>query len=558
MKNKKKSSTNFLFVIILLIILGIIFFLLFKYNFSEKYDQAILNKKLFDYVFEICNCPNMESNITGIFNDVNSYFYKEYFKYTQKEVDNSECSKIKNNLLYENVSKIISYFQSLNLLTFSRGKDNILQPKEGKYYLLNTYKKLSWKNIKQLSKDDCKQYYSSNKNTFISIYNIFNSNLIENREPTENEFEKSTTYFKYIFWYFRKAIVDTILSRILLKYNTTSISVGSTNVTSDYDMTLYGGSYINISNTILEFKKNFMNIFNEDSDFIFDTNLYGMSFIDIENSFNELGIIKFDRFFSDNFETCTDKKFKYVKSDKLTYISQHIWVIVKLLMKLKEVEDIDELVYEYFYKKVYNFCNNNSSICMMLKESIKTINMYSSEPENLPQILSLINKKDVSTITPNYFNSFISYICYNSLESYYCRGTFLDVVVNQQMCKKELVILNEDEYLDSFIENLSELITHYHKDKYLKRAKNAWKNFNKKNKKYAIEMEVNDLVEKNLNNIEKLQINCNKEDMLIECDPFVIMDNCLEIIIQIMSNCFSDIDPKIVENAIKNFIIEEN
>jgi hypothetical protein len=41
------------------------------------------------------------------------------------------------------------------------------------------------------------------------------------------------------------------------------------------------------------------------------------------------------------------------------------------LTKLSELQEIDDVIYEIFYKKVYSLCNNQQ-ICMFLKEAIKT------------------------------------------------------------------------------------------------------------------------------------------------------------------------------------------
>jgi hypothetical protein len=71
-------------------------------------------------------------------------------------------------------------------------------------------------------------------------------------------------------------------------------------------------------------------------------------------------------------------------------------------------------------------------------------------------------------------NNSLSFTNFFGSETYYTRGAFLDVVVNQQMLKnKNAVQLDINSYLDSFIENVSDYLLHDFNFKYLKRADNA-------------------------------------------------------------------------------------
>ena len=61
-----------------------------------------------------------------------------------------------------------------------------------------------------------------------------------------------------------------------------------------------------------------------------------------------------------------------------------------------------------------------------------------------------------------------------SSETYYTRGAFIDVVINQQTCNGvNNINLDENEYLDSYIENLVDYVKHDRKEKYLFRMNNA-------------------------------------------------------------------------------------
>jgi hypothetical protein len=536
------------------------------YNIVKKESYRNLDSFLQDffiYTFENCSyCPRRECAITGICNNTSSEFYSKYNSYLCGEKENSSnCNKIKDNLETQKSAQIIENFRNYRLLTFRKGKHNIIQPKRGKYYLLNTYNPLTWRNIKGINKNQCKLFYEKNPVIFSRVYNIFSNNkLVKSEVPLESQFEESSVYFKILFWYFRKSNVDTILSKSLKNNNIMSLSVGSTNITSDYDMTLYGNSYLNISKTITEFKTEFYKIFNDTSDSVFDTNLYGISFIDIEqeNTTTELNHSMYSHLFSADIKNCGNKRFKYVKSDRLTFISSHIWALVKVLVKLEEIQKSDEIIYEVMNKNLESICGENIIVCKLINEAQKTINMYPSNPENLAEIINLLAKKNISTINENYFNNFISYVSYNSLESYFCRGTFLDVVVNSQMCggDSSKIQLTADEYLDSFIENTAELLTHYHKDKYVKRAKSALNNLNINNQ-YNINPSIYSKVMEKLEQVEKMQKFCNSEETIFICAPFNLMVECLSCIIMIMKECFYKIDPDLILEGIDNFIIND-
>jgi hypothetical protein len=66
-------------------------------------------------------------------------------------------------------------------------------------------------------------------------------------------------------------------------------------------------------------------------------------------------------------------------------------------------------------KNLESICDENIIVCKLINEAQKTINMYPSNTDNLAEIINLLAKKNMSTINENYFNNFISYVCYNSL-----------------------------------------------------------------------------------------------------------------------------------------------
>lgn len=149
-------------------------------------------------------------------------------------------------------------------------KYRLLKKIRGKYYLLGSYRQISWKAIKSLDNKYCQDY--SNQ------YNNYSKELCLFFGVQTNSLAQC---LQILFWYFRKAIVDSIAIDCISKHNNSvvAISVGSTNITSDYDITLYGKKYTSISKVINAFNKMFNDVFSKPPDFVFDTNMYGVSFI---------------------------------------------------------------------------------------------------------------------------------------------------------------------------------------------------------------------------------------------------------------------------------------
>ena len=108
--------------------------------------------------------------------------------------------------------------------------------------------------------------------------------------------------------------------------------------------------------------------------------------------------------------------------------------------------------------------------------------------------------------------------------------------------------------MDSFIENLSEVICYYHKNKYITRAKLALQNlksgYNISDDLYNYCQAIMDDI---LNGEQQI---CNDSSTITNCSPFSIMDKALECVLTISVACFSTIDPLLVQNGINNFTLE--
>ena len=208
---------------------------MYDYNSIDQFKKFVMN--------QICQCFSQcisldEDNI--IFNNP-----------PQKI-----CNKIvaDTNLTEDFYDKII-----LNAIDFFIAED-ILVRKGVKMYISpdieGVLKKLTWENIKSL--------------------NELNKEIHE------------------LLWLLRKLIVDSLLRKILLQLKRKSkiektdvkvYSVGSSNLTSDYDITLYGQVDEKVF-IINEFSKEFKQLFNDDSSIVFDTNIYGKAYITFDKDPN--------------------------------------------------------------------------------------------------------------------------------------------------------------------------------------------------------------------------------------------------------------------------------
>lgn len=303
-------------------------------------------------------------------------------------------------------------------------------------------------------------FYFINKNILIKIgvkYYII-SGTDKLKLTWENIKTITDKNIKELLWLFRKIIIDTILRKILFSIQDKDFkmySVGSSNINSDYDITLYGKTS-DKSLVINRFQQEFKKYFYDDSAIVFDTNIYGEAYI----TFNpEVG---YEKFYTK--VTC-EMDFFYLNESSND--SQLMWGLVKYLSNIRD--SFGESIYNdltYFMEKKlkYNHVYNAKKTLIYLrnkdKDSItyeKLFNIKESFIESYDDTLSGIS-------------DYISLINYYGSETYYTRGAFLDTVVNNQMCKSDIVKLNECDYIVSILENAGFFFIHNNKTKYIIRV----------------------------------------------------------------------------------------
>lgn len=553
-------------------------------------------------ILNFCNCKD-ECIIEGI--DKTSILYKTIYKITDEISKKKECNILNTSFTYPFISRIGNKYKYLSISDDIKIKKNVrlwhldfiinefiknglLNKKDRGLYILNTFKRFTWGNIQSLNVNDI----NFDSDNFISLYiNVMKySNNVDDINTLEKEIKNNPTnkiknfdknqflkLIKIIFWYFRKCCVDSIIVELISNINNiVGLSVGSTTLTSDYDITLYGRNK-DLSLIIKNFKKIIKSNFYDISNIIFDTNIYGVSFIiigdysfisddpipSISNSvmlkdmiipyslktsiytlFKKMEnpeikikktkiINKYEDYISDNIicksKNNTVKNFRYFINNNNTdiYITQHVWAFVKLLLRINIIKQFDEIMYSKLIDNLFNTLDHD-----YLYNADKIINIFNIKtPPNIifsfrdfEQLLKKNGILDDQFIIHNY----ISFVQYHNNETYFSKGAFMDVVVNSQMCNNKIIKLSIHEYFDSFIENMSEFILHYQKYKYLDRAIKSFNNLfelSDNNDKQFIRAQIDDL----FNKLDENRKQCH--DMITnKCIPFNMMEDALQCI----------------------------
>lgn len=397
------------------------------------------------------------------------------------------CSQVKND---SNVDE--TFFDDLiqNAITFFLNNGVLI--KEGVKYYINSEKnnlKLTWENIKTLEDIEIKQ----------------------------------------LLWLFRKLIVDTILRKLLQKYITDNdfkiFSVGSASLTSDYDITLYGNTSDKI-NIIKEFQIEFKKIFYEDSSIVFDTNIYGKAYISfIDEPFHTK-------------ITCGEQTFFYLNES--SHDSELMWGLVKYL------SDIRTGFGETIFNDIVSFMEKKLNLPHLYNAKMTLVYLRNKDNEttNYGNLFNIeenfINKYDDKLLG---ISDYISLVNFYGTETYFTRGAFLDIVVNSQMCKKDIIELNEVDYIVSILENAGFFFIHNNKTKYFIRVQKTLSKLIKYFNSYNIITELPEY--QDFNNIilqlgESPDLNyCHWIDdnsfNLLKCEKFTIFNQIFKIIYKLLS-----------------------
>lgn len=459
------------------------------FSFEESDTISVKMNKFYKYVYkQHCQCETECIKITGFS--------------TSQSVD---CKRILLPEINENytnsIKNIIQLFSEQNIISF----------RTTKYYMhINENDKpvkLSWENIKKI--------------TNIAL--------------------------KEKFWLFRKAIVDCIIKDILftikneldIKYVNENIkvySVGSSKLSSDYDITVYSEPKIAV-HIITRFQEIFKDIFTIDSSTVFDTNIYGKGFITFikENIDTSL----YQKY------TCKNDIIYYIKEDSVYGDSQLMWSLVKYISNIRDSfgDDIFNVIYNFMYRKlsvnkhlsvarkIFDYLRNKElDYETVLKDEevfIKNDILYIEQFSN--QVKLTDTQKKLLSLT-----DFISMVNFFGTETYYTRGAFLDTVINNQMCAStpnnklpelsELIQLNDIDYITSIIENCGFFFLHNDSTKYFNRVISSLENITQI-KKYHIK-ELIDILNSLIKIKDKFGFNDINYCNIIDSDDNINLFNC--------------------------------
>jgi hypothetical protein len=365
-----------------------------------------MNESTFkQYIYEnICQCP--EQCLPDNYQIKNQTNCKEITPL--KNIDNI-------NFFDDKIKEVLDYFTT----------SNILLKVGNKYYIIASENKLklSWDNIKSLHDENVQK----------------------------------------LLWLLRKCVVDLILKKIIFelqldkKENFKIFSVGSNNLSSDYDITLYGNT-LDKGTVITLFEKEFKKFFYEHSSIVFDTNIYGKSFISFEKDELSTKII------------CNDNETIYVLK-QASENSQLTWALIKYF------QDIRNGLGDNMFNNMVNFLITNVDIPHIVIAYETRIYLNNKDTE-LINYNKLFSEKFENGFLKEYSNILLGTSDYTSLvnfygsETYFTRGAFLDIVVNKQMCQNSIELQDID-YISSILENSGFFFLHNNKTKYFIRVVNT-------------------------------------------------------------------------------------
>lgn len=502
---------------------------LYKYVDTKK-DNILKEQKLKIFK-EICQC------------------YSQCLKFEDDDYTLNHEASICNKIIIDNNTNVTNLMDLINKTIKFLIKNNYIKAigdiNNHKYYITinGTTVKFNWENIKNLkdkNKSEAELFWLSRKLIVDSILKII-----------INEHKNHDTYYTL-----SDGSGDVLITQN--DFNDIKIySVGSTDITSDYDITLYSNNNYIISIIIEEFQKKFMKIFGEHSAIVFDTNIYGKAYIifDCQDQICQINYNPID------LSQCSNQKesFYYIKSlnDNTGIINnkingeykynQVIWGLIKYL------RDLRNNFGENIYNKYFNFLKKNIDYYNILDITqdtliyLKNTNIgYTDLIENEDN-----HRKDYKDNNYNsllFINDYISLINFYGEETYFTRGAFLDTVVNAQMCSKSLkpvIELYKEDYIASILENAGFFFSHNDKTKYLKRVKKSLILLTQNNKEYEYILESNYF--KDLYNVTSDDYNyCNWIDNnnfnLLKCEKYDMFQVIFKIIYRLLKTYFSEVE----------------
>jgi hypothetical protein len=261
----------------------------------------------------------------------------------------------------------------------------------------------------------------------------------------ENSYDSSHMFLLEQFEKFRKTFVDSVVSLVIKEIETcdnttdrfnkcTAVALGSSTITSDYDINLSSDNPIINSRIIKEFNEIFFKHFGKSSSVVFDTNIYGIGFLNKKKY-----IIPIEN------RLQTDMAFV-----KLIYIEKTYGLDVIKEFNLSNLSFIK--LYESakdFFEYYINGVDPENKYLEILQDIQNVLGIG-----NDLSITNSLSYKDQEKI-----QSLISLANMYANETYFSQGAFLHVVSNLQ--SGENLELSASDYVNSMLENFFELLKEY-------------------------------------------------------------------------------------------------
>lgn len=324
--------------------------------------------------------------------------------------------------------------------------------------------------------------YFTSSNILLKVGNKYYIVIFENKLKLtwENIKTLNDEHLKKLLWLLRKCIVDLLLKKIIFKLqldkkeNFKIFSVGSNDLSSDYDITLYGDT-VDKGNVMTLFQEEFKKKFYEDSSIVFDTNVYGKSFISFDPSEKDNMSKEF---------ICNNNQSIYVLKQS-SENSQLVWALIKYF------QDIRNSLGENTLNSMVDFLTKNLDIphVVIAYETRIFLNNKDADVIQYNKLFSLNFEKGFLKEYSNDVllgnSDYTSLVNFYGNETYFTRGAFLDIVVNKQMCQNSIELQDID-YICSILENSGFFFLHNNKTKYFIRIINTLQLLINQSSKYKI------------------------------------------------------------------------
>lgn len=257
---------------------------------------------------------------------------------------------------------------------------------------------------------------------------------------------------------FRRRVVDELLTQVMRQQGCTettcvNASVGSDNLDSDYDITVYGPKSADI---IEEFNARFLRLFNNvPSATVFDTNLYGIGAMSPVTTYPQSPHFIRVGYKDKKRNDITLELVKPSSHPSRAQRDQHVWALVKLAQYWQpESASWFPSQWSTLWKEariILNSENNQSDSISLANEK------YVSCLRRVHEIREKLERTPVENAESNrlrdVYKFAVSHANFHAQESYYTFGAFKHVVLMNQAGAR---IANDNcEYLDSMIENVA-------------------------------------------------------------------------------------------------------